>query len=80
MSMGEKIKTMREKRGLAQSDLAVLTGISQPYISQFEKDKCKPTALVICSLARALECSADSLLDYRQMKRKRRSVKDSCTK
>jgi len=75
VSMGGKIKTMREKRGLAQSYLAELTGISQPYISQLENDECKPTAPVICSLARALECSADSLLDYRQMKRKRRRVK-----
>ncbi len=76
MSMGVKIKTMRKKRGLAQSDLAALTGISQPYISQLEKDECKPTAPVICSLAKALECSADSLLDYRQMKRKRSKVKN----
>ena len=36
--------------------------ITQAYISRLENEKFQPTAPVICSLAKALKCTADYLI------------------
>ena len=38
----EKIIEYRKKRGLTQSELAELSGISQPYMSSIERGKVNP--------------------------------------
>lgn len=42
MTMGEKLTVEREKRGLSQSQVAQLCGVSKMAISQYEHDKRTP--------------------------------------
>ena len=62
MTIGKNIKLRRELLGLSQSELAEKTNITQAYISRLENEKFQPTAPVICSLAKALKCTADYLI------------------
>lgn len=36
MSVGQKIRALRERRNLSQQELAEMAGISQPYLSGVE--------------------------------------------
>ena len=41
-SIHEKLKTMREKAGLRQGQVADYLGVTQPFISKVETGKCNP--------------------------------------
>lgn len=43
LNIGKAIAHFREARGMTQTDLANVTGINQPTISQYERDKREPT-------------------------------------
>ena len=64
MSIGSRIREIRQRRGLTQRELAELSGVQQSYISLIESDK-RPnvSALVVADIARALRVSLDRLLD-----------------
>ena len=60
-SLGDYIK---EQRGFAQytlRQLAEVTGISNPYLSQIERGLRKPSAEVLQQIAKALRISAEAL-------------------
>lgn len=64
-TLGERIKSARERKGLYQSDLASLIGVkSAAVISNWEKDLNKPDAEKIVRLCGVLDVSASYLLDY----------------
>jgi transcriptional regulator with XRE-family HTH domain len=52
--VGEKIKELREKKGLSLKDLADLTGFSTALLSQMENHLVSPSLGTIIKLARAL--------------------------
>jgi len=59
----QRITTMREHRGLSQSDLAEISGVGQAYISKLERDIAPNVAgIILGKLATALETSVDYLL------------------
>jgi len=59
----ENLKKKREEKGISTYKLAELIGVSQPYITQLEKDqKDPPAGKVLCRMADVLECSTDYLL------------------
>ena len=62
MTLGEKLKLTRQKRGLSQQELALKAGIHQKNISKYEKDDVIPSAITLKSIADILEVSADYLL------------------
>lgn len=62
MSLGERIKYLRQLNNLSQNDLAQIIGTSQTQIWKYETDKNEPTSGVIIALARALNTSTDYLL------------------
>lgn len=62
MSFGKNLMRVREKRSLSQTDLAKLTDLSQPAISQFEKGKANPSPDTIGELAKALNVTTDQLI------------------
>lgn len=65
MSLGERIKTARDNKGLKQSELADLIDVkSSGVISNWEKDINKPDADKIIKLCEVLDISASYLLDY----------------
>lgn len=52
--MGEKIRELRETRGLSQSDLAEALGVNQSTISNWERGKMEPTIYNVRRIADAL--------------------------
>jgi transcriptional regulator with XRE-family HTH domain len=63
MTLGERVRKRREKLGLSQRELARVSGISQPTISNIERGAQEEvTTAVLRPLARALNCSADYLI------------------
>jgi transcriptional regulator with XRE-family HTH domain len=60
-SLGEFIAGQRRTAQLSLRQLADLTGISNPYLSQIERGLRKPSAEVLQQLAKALRVSAETL-------------------
>jgi transcriptional regulator with XRE-family HTH domain len=59
--VGELIRRQRELAALPLRQLAALTGISNPYLSQIERGLREPSQRVLDAIARSLETSADEL-------------------
>ena len=60
-SLGDFIAGQRRSAQLSLRQLAELTGISNPYLSQIERGLRKPSAEVLQQLAKALRVSAETL-------------------
>ena len=60
---GNPIRVWREYRGLAQSELAGMSGISPSYLSQLESGKRKGTAEVLGAIAASLKLTLNDLVD-----------------
>ena len=55
MTLGKKIRALRDELGMSQAQLAAQAELSQGYLSQLENDEVQnPSAAVIFRLARAL--------------------------
>ena len=59
---GQRLKTLREKRGLTQQQLAEATKTDWTQISRYERDVNLPTADRVVALARVLRVSPNALL------------------
>ena len=62
MSMGERIRMLRETKHLKQSELAEIIGNDSNTISRWEHNKIGIGSAYIMKLAQALDTSADYLL------------------
>lgn len=60
--MGEFIRAQRKMMELSQRELAKLTQLSDPYVSQIERGMHEPSIRVLRSLADALNVRAETLL------------------
>jgi transcriptional regulator with XRE-family HTH domain len=60
-TLGEFIKGQRELANLSMRQLAEISKISNPYLSQVERGLYKPSADVLKSLANALHISAETM-------------------
>ncbi len=75
MALGDKIKTLRNKLGLSQQQLANLTGITQATISRIEcGDVRQPQPDYLSRIAWALQVSMDELLELPNPRIDQRSV------
>lgn len=63
MNFGEKLKSLRQQRGLSQPELAEAAQIEQSYLSKLENDRSLPSHDVLDRLMAALKVSMDALLD-----------------
>jgi DNA-binding XRE family transcriptional regulator len=64
MHIGEKVKELREKRGLTQAALAYKAGIGQSYISKIEHQLINtPSAQALGGIADALGVELDTLME-----------------
>ena len=54
MNIGHVIKTSREKKGIKQKDLALLSNISPAYLSQIEKNIKDPNLNILNSISNSL--------------------------
>lgn len=59
---GQRLKTLREKRGLTQQQLAEATKTDWTQISRYERDVNLPTADRVVALARVLRVTPNALL------------------
>ena len=62
MSIGQRIKELREELGLSQMALSNATGISQSAIARWEVCKTEPTASSLYILASFFNESSDYLI------------------
>lgn len=62
--LGEFIRRQRELHELTLRQLAEMTGISNPYLSQIERGLREPSERVLDALANNLELSADALYEH----------------
>ena len=61
MTQGERIKQARLQRGLTQKGLADKLGVSESFISQYERDVRNPKHDTLQKIAVALDTTADAL-------------------
>ena len=60
-SLGDYIKEQRRFAQFSLRQLAEVTGVSNPYLSQIERGLRKPSAEVLQQIAKALRISAEAL-------------------
>ena len=61
MNIGEKLKQLRQQRGLTQEELADRCELSKGFISQVERDLASPS---IATLTDMLECLGSNLQEF----------------
>lgn len=64
LMLGQKIKKLREERGLTQVELAVIINISSVYVGFIENGRRRPSLKTLERLARALKISVKDLIPY----------------
>jgi transcriptional regulator with XRE-family HTH domain len=60
-SIGEYIREQRQRAKVSLRQLAEVTGVSNPYLSQIERGLRKPSAEILQAIARALRISSETL-------------------
>ncbi|WP_370899678.1 helix-turn-helix domain-containing protein [Chryseobacterium gossypii] len=63
MSIGTKVKRLREIRGLSQDELALRLDVAQSTISSIESDKNIPNSLLLNKIAKELDVDINELLN-----------------
>ena len=69
--LGKRVKELREKKGLTQTDLALASGVSRVYISGIERGIRNLTVLHLIGIAKGLKVSPQTLLGCWQTRRLR---------
>lgn len=54
--MGQRIREIRESRGVSQEDFALETGLARSYFSGIERGRRNVAALNLMRIAESLEC------------------------
>jgi transcriptional regulator with XRE-family HTH domain len=62
LSIGPRVKALRESEGLSLRDLAERSGVSAPMLSQVERGETSPTLAVAARIAAGLELRLSQLL------------------
>ena len=62
MTLGEKIRQLRKRKKITQSQLAELIGTHESHIGRYEKDQSVPTSPILKKIAEAFNVSVDYLL------------------
>jgi len=69
-AFGNKLLEMRTQRGLSQTELARMLGVTNKAVSKWETGKSKPTTNVIRKLAALFKIDINELLSMRDEERK----------
>ena len=62
LEFSKRLYKMLDRRNITQFELSQITGISPVMISRYIRRKVTPSIYVVNKIARALDCSIDSLL------------------
>lgn len=68
MVLGDRIKALREKRGINQKELAKKIGVSKSAMSKIESESRKVEDVLLIKIANALDTSSDYLLGIENKK------------
>lgn len=68
--MINRVRQLREKRGLTQQELGELVGVSRQSIAAIEKGKFDPTVWLAYDLSRAFGITIEELFDFEGSERK----------
>jgi transcriptional regulator with XRE-family HTH domain len=68
IGLGAFIRSQRRLAQLSQRELAKLTKLSDPYVSQLERGLHEPSVRVLRALGKALNIPPDTLMGYVGMK------------
>lgn len=60
--LGERVRSLRARRGLTRKDLAKESGVSERHLANLEVEGSNVSVIVLQQLARALNCSPTELL------------------
>ena len=63
MHVGERIKELRTKAGLTQTDLSKMVNMTYVQIGRYETKKANPSSEVLQKIAQALNTTADYLMN-----------------
>lgn len=63
-SLGSRIRSAREKRGISQRQLALMTGTSRSYLWKIEKGTADVGIDVLIRISRALDVRVGELIDF----------------
>jgi XRE family aerobic/anaerobic benzoate catabolism transcriptional regulator len=61
-ALGERVKSLRSRRGMTRKALAQSTGVSERHLANLEYGQGNASILVLLDVARALQCSLAELL------------------
>jgi transcriptional regulator with XRE-family HTH domain len=62
MQLGQRLKTLRDTRGLSLRDLAASSGVSAPMLSQVERGETSPSLEIASRIASGLDLTLSQLL------------------
>lgn len=62
MTSGERLKALREKKGLTQAEVAKYLGVAQPTITKYERDVKKPSTDMLMVLSDYFGVTVDYIL------------------
>lgn len=68
--MINRVRQLREERGLTQQELGELVGVSRQSIAAIEKGKFDPTVWLAYDLSRAFGITIEELFDFEGSERK----------
>lgn len=63
MSIGQRLKTLRQENGLSQKQVAETLKISKPIISQYESDQRTPSVEKLIRFSRFYNASLDYICE-----------------
>lgn len=65
MLRGDKVREMRKKRDLTQTELGAMVNLSQQHLTEYELDKHPNVSLrMVLRLCDALGCDIEDIIDY----------------
>ena len=73
-TIGERIKRIRESKGMSQKDLASKCGIIYQTIGKYERGVLNPKITTIIDIANALEVQVDDILDLKSARNLKRNM------
>ena len=65
-SFGAKVRAIRKKKGITQIEFANRVGVTQRVVSYYENDSKNPSIELVEKIAKALEVSVKSLLNFNE--------------
>ncbi len=71
LNLGQKIKTLRQRKGISLEEMAQRTNLSQPLLSQIESEVVAPPVATLLKIARALNVNISYFFQAEEMEEKK---------